>query len=445
MPPKRIEQLLKQQIGLHAESIGASGVQVAVRTRMSACGARTQQAYLELLSSRPEELVLLIDEVVVRETWFFREPAAFTLLCERFSGERALGRALHVLSVPCATGEEPYSIAMSLLRAGLPPSEIEVHGVDVSPRSLELAERGIYTANSFRSPVAGYDHCFERNSKGMSVIAVVRERVSFQQGNLLDPQLCGGMRFDAIFCRNLLIYFDREARRTALANLGRLLREDGLLFAGHSEALQFSEAGFRGVGDAGCFAFERPRPERARPLLGSQLGAAAARAAQPRSSARPVRAQAGQLSRTAPLLPRSQLKVAQPGAARRGSLKPPARRSKRAPSLRPDARGRAGHAAGLDEARALADRGELAAALALCESLLAGNGPSAAAFCLLGVIKQASGDPQGARASFDKAVYMDASHYEALSHIALLSEHSGDAKAASYWRRRAERAREETP
>jgi chemotaxis protein methyltransferase WspC len=428
VPHRRIEMLLRERIGLHAETIGASGVQVAVRTRMSARGTRTQQAYLELLSAAPDELELLIDEVVVRETWFFREPAAFTLLCERFAGERALGRTLRVLSVPCATGEEPYSIAMSLLRAGVPSSELEVHGVDVSGRSLELAERAIYGANSFRSTVTGYDHYFERGAQGLHVNAAVRERVRFQQGNLLDPQLCAGAQFDAIFCRNLLIYFDREARTAALANLRRLLREDGLLFAGHSEALQFSESGFRGVGDAGCFAFERPQPAGARASL-SQPGAA-----RPKSPAQPVRAAA-----------RPQHKASEPLAVRRSSHKPAARRSKRAPSLRPDERNRAGQANELDEARALADRGELAAALAQCESHLARKGPSAAAFCLLGVIKQANGDPRGARESFDKAVYMDASHYEALSHIALLSEHAGDDKAASYWRRRAERAREETP
>jgi chemotaxis protein methyltransferase WspC len=337
-----------------------------------------------------------------------------------------------VLSIPCATGEEPYSIAMSLLRAGLSASEIEIVGVDVSPRSIELCERAIYTANSFRSQVGGYDHFFERGSKGLRVVGAVCERVRFQQGNLLDPQLCAGMQLDAIFCRNLLIYFDREARATALANLRRLLREDGLLFAGHSEALQFTEAGFRGVGDAGCFAFERPRPERASAPRASGPGATSGRS--------PVQPGRTAQRQPAPIATTTTTAI----APRRSSHEPPARRSKRAPSLRPSARargGHAGHTGGLDQARALADRGELAAALELCESYLARKGPSAAAFCLQGVIKQASGDARGARESFDKAVYMDAAHYEALSHIALLCEHAGDTKAASHWRRRAENAR----
>jgi chemotaxis protein methyltransferase WspC len=416
VPHKRIEQLLRERIGLHAESIGASGVQVAVRARMSACGARSQQAYVEVLSGDPEEVSRLIDEVVVRETWFFREPAAFALLCERCTTPRAPGRLLRVLSLPCATGEEPYSIAISLLHAGVPPGELEVHGVDVSRKSLELATRALYTNNSLRSPIIGYEHYFERNAGGLSVIAAVRERVRFQEGNLLDPQLFCGVQFDAVFCRNLLIYFDRDARNAALANVHRLLREDGLVFAGHSEALQFSEAGFRGVGEPGCFAFERPRPERPRAQT-------PAKAASPKARS-PV--QAGPLASQKP-------RGGAASVARRTSNKPAARRSKRAPSLRPTA--------SLDDARKLADRGELAAAHAVCESHLALRGPSAAAFCLLGVIKQASGDPRGARESFDKALYMDASHYEALSHIALLCEHAGDAKGAGYWRRRAERAR----
>jgi chemotaxis protein methyltransferase WspC len=322
-----------------------------------------------------------------------------------------------LLSIPCATGEEPYSIAMSLLHAGMPAREIEVYGVDVSRKSIELARRASYGNHSFRMAVAGYDHYFERTAHGLRVVEQVRERVSLQEGNLLDPQLCAGGQFDAIFCRNLLIYFDRESRTTALLNLHRLLREDGLLFAGHSEALRFVEGGFRGVGDAGCFAFERPRPEHSRAAKTPPTVAT-----RRKPSLRP-----------APESGRGQ-RSSQRAAAR--ASKPPARRVSRRPaSVRP--------LGGIDEARALADRGELAAARKCCESHLAAKGPSAAGFCLLGVIKQASGDTQGALESFNKAVYMDASHYESLSHIALLSEHAGDKRAASYWRQRAERSRTE--
>jgi chemotaxis protein methyltransferase WspC len=416
VPLKRIERLLKERIGLHAESIGTSALQIAVRTRMSASGASTQQAYVERLS-RPDELNHLIDEIVVRETWFFREPAAFTLLRERFAPPRVLGRPCRLLSIPCATGEEPYSIAMCLLRAGMGASDFEVHGADVSQRSIELAQRATYGSHSFRMAVAGYDEYFERTPHGLTVKPDVRARVSLQEGNLLDPNLYLGVQFDAIFCRNLLIYFDRDARAAALANLRRLLREDGVLFAGHSEALQFVEAGFRGVGDAGCFAFERARTE----------------------PSQPARAPTSSLVRGKPV-PRpaqeSQRSKRHSTRATARTSKAPTRRPSRKPaSLRPSA--------SLDDARALADRGELAAAQKCCESHLAAKGPSADGFCLLGVIKQASGDSQGALESFNKAVYMDASHYEALSHIALLYEHAGDKRAAGYWRQRAQSARKE--
>jgi chemotaxis protein methyltransferase WspC len=414
---KRIELLLKERIGLHAESIGASALQIAVRARMAATGAASPRAYADQLNVRADELGQLIDEVVVRETWFFREPAAFALLCERFAPPRVLGRPCRVLSIPCATGEEPYSIAMCLLRAGMPASEIEIHGVDVSHKSIHLARRASYGNHSFRMAVPGYDHYFERSEHGLRVVAAVRERVSLQEGNLLDPHLCAGAQFDAIFCRNLLIYFDRAARTTAMVNLHRLLRDDGLLFAGHSEALQFVEGGFRGVGDAGCFAFEHPRPEQTRAAKAAPVAAPRRKPSQ----------------RPAPTSGRSQ-RNSQRAAVH--ASKPAARRVSRRPaSVRPPG--------GLDEARALADRGELAAARACCESHLAAKGPSAAGFCLLGVIKQASGDVQGALESFNKAVYMDAGHYESLSHIALLSEHAGDKRGASYWRQRAERSRKD--
>src|SRR5687768_239441 len=120
MPLKRIESVLREKIGLHAESLGVSGVQRAVRARVSARGCKSEAEYATYLESHPEELEALIDEVVVRETWFFREAASIELLCSRLLKQATSGaRSFKILSIPCATGEEPYSISMALLQAGL--------------------------------------------------------------------------------------------------------------------------------------------------------------------------------------------------------------------------------------------------------------------------------------------------------------------------------------
>src|SRR5215212_2996824 len=106
------ESLLKEAIGLDAASIGVSAVDRAVRTRALACDGGDQQAYLDRVRNSPAELSELIDGVVVPETWFFRDPGAFAVLARIARDEWAVGKdPIRVLSCPCATGEEPYSIA----------------------------------------------------------------------------------------------------------------------------------------------------------------------------------------------------------------------------------------------------------------------------------------------------------------------------------------------
>lgn len=398
MSLKRIEQALRARIGLDPGSIGQSALQAAARVRMSELGDADLARYDAQLDARPGELERLIEEIVVRETWFFREQPAFEWMCQHCSKSSARREGPYrVLSVPCATGEEPYSIAIRLLQAGLPPAAFEVHAVDVSTRALQAAAAATYRKNSFRGEPQDHDAYFERTPDGMRVVDRVRERVQFSHGNVLDPGLHAGRQFDAIFCRNLLIYLEPDARRSALRNLSRLLRRDGVLFAGHSEALELMAFGLRRVGEARSFAFELPEAE-------------TTKTAQPPASA--------------PRMP-----ATWPGATRA------------APALRPQpAVGQpAEQAARLEDARSLADRGQLAAARERCEQSLAAA-PSADGYCLLGIIMTAAGDHAGARGAFDKALYLDAAHYDALIHLALLHEKGGDRAAANKLRGRAERA-----
>ena len=134
---KRIEHLLREVIGLDANSIGSGAIHRAVRLRMKVRGLREVDDYLGYLSKSPIERTELIESVVVTETWFFRDPESFCALVrlvkEEWLPEHPAG-ILRILSVPCSSGEEPYSLVMALLEAGLPPP---LYARPASPAALK--------------------------------------------------------------------------------------------------------------------------------------------------------------------------------------------------------------------------------------------------------------------------------------------------------------------
>ena len=270
---KRIESLLSREIGLSARSIGSSAVEAAVKLRLRACGALEVSEYLALLERDPGERSARVEEIVVPETWFFRDDEVFKALRRHASKWLIREEPLRVLSLPCATGEEAYSVSITLLEAGLRASRFNVRGIDVSERALELARRGEYGKNSFRGvdpqQQRGY---FEASGKQRwRVLDGARQTVSFARGNVLDQALCAPRSYDVILCRNLLIYLDPEARARALDNLHRWLEPEGLLFGGHAEALELMDARFRRLRESSPFAYvkqrrsERPRRASTRP------------------------------------------------------------------------------------------------------------------------------------------------------------------------------------
>lgn len=416
----RIENLLSREIGLSAASIGNTAIEIAVKTRMRQTGCDDFERYASGLQFSADELRSLIEQIVVSETWFFRDAAVFRTLLEHVNRTRSQGRAtrvLRVLSIPCATGEEAYSISMTLLDGGLSPDQFRIQAFDVSENAIQAARRGIYGKNSFRGePLGDRVRFFEVLSSGdLQVADAARASVTVAQGNLLDGALLPNhSQVDVIFCRNVLIYLDRNARTRALDNLLRWLAADGILFAGHAEALDRMDPRIRRLDSVSNFAYAR-RSEAQQPEP-SSTGAVVTR---------PVKA--------APELRR-------PPAALRTKLRPgPATAQGSAPE-------RPAEAAPVSEALAqvarLADRGDLAAAARECEGIIARSGASDEAYCLLGVVRKASGDAEAALACFTKALYLNRQHYESLVLVALIHEQRGDHASASNFRRRAERLRQ---
>ena len=146
-----IEKLLHQSMGLNSASIGLAAVESAVKERMAICQLSDINSYTQKIHRDKNELKELIEEVVVPETRFFRDKRPFEMLAKYVKEEWLPSEPdgpLRVLSVPCATGEEPYSIAITLIDAGLMPSQIKIDAFDISQRNIDKSKIARYRNNS---------------------------------------------------------------------------------------------------------------------------------------------------------------------------------------------------------------------------------------------------------------------------------------------------------
>ena len=223
MVEAEIEAILNEAIGLKLTSIGSSTLDRAVNRRMRALEIADNKLYLTCLKSSPAELKQLIEEVVIPETWFFRDEKPFQVV-QRFVAAAGKDKVFRLLSAPCSTGEEPYSLVITLLQAGVPESNFQVVGMDISSRALKKAAAATYSENSFRTIDLGFrSRYFKKTGAGYVLDDQVRRNVTFKQGNLLNQAFMEYLgKFDIIFCRNLLIYLDRKAQQQSLDTLARL-------------------------------------------------------------------------------------------------------------------------------------------------------------------------------------------------------------------------------
>lgn len=422
-----ITNLLKESIGVDAATMGKSVVTNAVRQRMTACGLQETEAYWNVLRRSEEELAQLVELVVVPETWFFRDAEAFAALVQHVRQEwgaaHPTGR-LRVLSAPCSTGEEPYTIAMALLDAGLPAMRFQIDAIDISERALAQARRAVYGRNAFRGSDVSFRDRYFREEKGLHRITpLVRECVDFRQANLVsDDPLPGAGSYDVIFCRNVLIYFDAPTQERVIRALDRLLAPQGLLFVGPAETFLTRSAGYTSVDFPSAFACRRSARK-----SGVQVPGLAAAA----SAFRPF---------TAPPAPRAEPKKPVPAkAAKPAPARPPAAAS---PVSAPVSASSSGGAVALAAITRLADAGHLAEAVTACEGHLRDHGPSVEAYYLLALIRDMLGSTAEAAKCYRKVLYLDPNHSEALQHLALLAENQGDLAEARRLQQRARRSEE---
>ncbi|MCX7946693.1 MAG: protein-glutamate O-methyltransferase CheR [Hydrogenophilus sp.] len=216
--------------------------------RIHATGAGDFRRYFNLIrfQASGEELQNLINLMTVNETYFFREEYQFKCLVRSILPEitrrKKPGHPIRIWSIPSATGEEPYSIAIYLLENWplLDQWDVEILSSDIDTDALAKAREGIYAYRSLQYlPASLLQKYFTPLPSGHYQISpMLRDVVQFSQVNLIDPVQTGYYRrLDVIFCRNLLIYFDDRSRAQAAQNLYDALNPGGYLCLGHSESM----------------------------------------------------------------------------------------------------------------------------------------------------------------------------------------------------------------
>lgn len=423
------------------------------RVEAQRVSAGSYLAALQAGLSDADELSALARELTVGETYFFRHAEQFNALRELALPERLAARSgsgmLRLLSAGCASGEEPYSLAILLRERGLEPSlKVTVQGFDLNPDSLKKATGGLYSPWALReTSVELKERWFTPEGRDFRLAKAIRDAVRFDRHNLIqpDPELLPPESYDVIFCRNVLMYFTPEHAASIVERLTTALAPGGFLFLGHAETLRGLSHSFHLRHTHNTFYYQRkdalvttrlpdferttaelpPRPSDDRAWVGTWLETVE------RSSER-IRA----LSNAA-AAPAASSSVAGAMPAARSALSQPMEllRSERfgealvlMQALSP--KERADPAALLLRGALLTHQGELEPAEATCRELLELDDLNAGAHYLLALCFERRGELSAAVEEDLTAVYLDAGFAMPHLHLGLMARRRRDPDAA---------------
>jgi chemotaxis protein methyltransferase CheR len=252
-----VRELIARYAGIKLSPQKRNMVYNRLLRRLRAHGSTSFSDYLRLVQAENStEREAFVNALTTNLTAFFREPHHFELLAARAQARGGRTGPMRVWSSACSTGEEAWSIAMVLREADCPG---DVLGTDIDTDVLQTASTGVYRNDRIAGlPPERLRKHFLRgtgsNEGFVSIRPELRPMVKFGQLNLQSSAWPAQERFDAIFCRNVVIYFDRESQKRLLARLADLLVPGGLLMVGHSESFPAAHGGFRSCGRT---AYER--------------------------------------------------------------------------------------------------------------------------------------------------------------------------------------------
>lgn len=242
---RALRDAIRDRFGIFYDDSKLFLLQSRLQTRLLKRSVADFAAYHRFLTTHPErqsEWDELASVLSNNETYFFRERAQLEVLASEVVADalREGTPKLRIWSAACSTGEEPFSVAMALLENGrLSPARIQIRAGDISPRALEKAAAGYYRELSFRAtPPELIQRYFRPFQGGFAISDDIKRMVEFFRVNLLDEHAVAKTGpVDAIFCRNVLIYFDKPTQKRVVEAFARALRPRGYLFLGHAESI----------------------------------------------------------------------------------------------------------------------------------------------------------------------------------------------------------------
>ncbi|MGA2649792.1 MAG: protein-glutamate O-methyltransferase [Terracidiphilus sp.] len=247
----RLCDLIYQEAGIHLGSGKKTMLEARIKRRLKVLELDSYRQYCDYLFDHKglkEEIVPLIDVVTTNKTDFFREPGHFNFLVEKAlpeltSNDRS-GRQFLIWSAGCSTGEEPYTLAIVLSEYALthPGFRFRIMATDISTTVLAKAEMGVYSSDIVAPVSAALQRKYfmrsrDPGSNQVRIAPELRRLVEFRRLNFMDADYGVSERADAIFCRNVIIYFDRPTQEQILRKLSHHLVPDGYMFVGHAETL----------------------------------------------------------------------------------------------------------------------------------------------------------------------------------------------------------------
>lgn len=434
----RFCEVIRERLGLQFDADKSDFVSDVLGQRVRETGSISTAQYLDRIGK--EELRALAERLTVTETFFFRNGDNFHALTGAVLPDRIRAQggrpSLHVLSAGCASGEEPYSIAI-LMHERFPDLQVAIRAIDINPAMLQRAERATYSPWALReTPNVLQERYFHRNGKDSVLVESIRRMVAFEERNLLDPDpsFWRNGSFDVIFCRNVIMYLSPEVMRIVVGRLAGALAPGGYLFLGHAETLRGISQEFHLCHTHGTFYYQRRQatglvsaaantPPAEIPMLEpSTSWMDVIRGASERietlarqSSSRPPRPAPAATSRTADISLALQL-------LRQDRFAEALQILKDLPDE--DADGQ------LLRALLLANSGDLAEAEKTCVKLLRSDELNAGAHYLKALCRESAGDRKASVEHDQTAVYLDPTFAMPHFHLGLLARRAGDLETA---------------
>lgn len=247
----RIRSLVHTEVGIELGPAKQSLVESRLAKRLRLLGIDTYEGYLARIEADAsgDELVMLLDVISTNVTSFFRERAGLDEIAKRHGEAVRKGqRRLRYWSAASSSGQEAYSLAMLLAeaapQAGL---DLAILGTDISTRVLEMARRGRYPSSQLDSIPAALHRHVRNDGEMFEIDPALRSLCVFNRLNLVKPPFPMKGPFDAVLCRNVMIYFDQPTRTRLVGEIHRLLKPGGLLVTGQAESVTGRVGGFRVV------------------------------------------------------------------------------------------------------------------------------------------------------------------------------------------------------